>query len=83
MLALEHRIIKERVTAGVRQAIRKRKAKSPNTACWGPMPVEQADPTITTTIQKLKREGMGCHRIGKRLGLSSRTVWKVLKRQAA
>lgn len=73
---LEHRIIKERVTAGVRQAIKKR-------GSWGPKPVEQADPTIITAIQKLQREGMGCHRIGKRLGMSSRTVWKVLKRQAA
>lgn len=82
---LEHRIIKERVTAGVRQAIKKRRAKpgAPNNACWGPKPVEQADPTLTTTIQKLQREGLGCHRIGKRLGLSSRTVWKVLQRQAA
>ena len=73
---MERRIIVERVTAGVRQAIKKR-------GSWGPMPIEQADPSITTSIQKLQREGMGCHRIGKQLGLSSRTVWKVLKRQAA
>ena len=81
---LERRIIVERVTAGVRQAIKKRRAKPGSIGkCWGPVPVEQADPTITATIQKLQREGMGCHRIGKRLGLSSRTVWKVLKRQQA
>ena len=81
---LEHRIIKERVTAGVRQTIKKRRAKPGAIGkCWGRVPVEQADPTITTTIQKLQREGMGCHRIGKQVGLSSRTVWKVLKRQAA
>lgn len=73
---LERRIIVERVTAGVRQAIKKRKS-------WGRVPVEQADPTITTTIRKLQREGLGCHRIGAKLGLSSRTVWKVLQRQGA
>lgn len=49
---LEHRIIKERVTADVRQAIKKRKS-------WGREPVEQADPTITPTICKLQRDGLG------------------------
>ena len=73
---LERCIIVERVTAGVRQAMKKRKY-------WGPMPIEQADPTITTSIQKLLREGMGCHKIGKWLGVSSRTVWKVLQRGRA
>jgi DNA invertase Pin-like site-specific DNA recombinase len=73
---LERSIIVERVTAGVRQAIKRRKS-------WGRVPVEQKDPTITTTIRKLQREGLGCHRIGAKLGLSSRTVWKVLQRQGA
>ena len=76
MAEFERAIIKERVTAGVRQAIKRRKS-------WGRVPVEQADPTITTTIRKLQREGLGCHRIGAKLGLSSRTVWKVLQRQGA
>ena len=73
---LEHSIIKERVTAGVRQAITKRKS-------WGRRPVEAVDPTISTTVLRLKRQGLGCHRIGHKLGLSSRTVWKVLQRQKA
>ncbi|MEP6776003.1 MAG: recombinase family protein [Chloroflexota bacterium] len=77
---LEHRVIKERVTAGVRQAIKKRRAKAPHTVCWGPRPVEQVDPAIGATIRELRKEGLGCHRIGKRLGLSSRTVWKVVQR---
>ena len=73
---LEHSIITERVTAGVRQAITKRKS-------WGRRPVEAVDPTISTTVLRLKRQGLGCHRIGHKLGLSSRTVWKVLQRQKA
>lgn len=72
---LERSIIQERVTAGVRRAIKKRQS-------WGRAPVEQTDPTLTTTIRKLQKEGFGCHRIGKQVGLSSRTVWKVLQRQS-
>ena len=74
---LEHSIIKERVTAGVRQSIIKRKG------AWGRRPVEALDPTISTTVLRLKKQGLGCHRIGHKLGLSSRTVWKVLQRQKA
>src|SRR5262245_3870715 len=44
---LEHAIIKERVTAGVRQAITRRRI-------WGRRPVEQVDPTISTTVLRLK-----------------------------
>jgi len=74
MAAFERDILIERVTAGVRQAIAKRKS-------WGRSPVEQVDPTITARIHKWKKVGLGCHRIGKKVGLSSRTVWKVLQRQ--
>ena len=73
---LEHAIIKERVIAGVRQAITKRKS-------WGRRPVEAVDPTISTTVLRLKKQGLGWHRIGQQLGLSSRTVWKVLRRREA
>ena len=73
---LEHSIIKERVTAGVWQAIKKRKS-------WGRRPVEEVDPTISTIVLRLKKQGLGCHRIGQKQGLSSRTVWKVLRRQEA
>ena len=66
----EHAIIKERVTAGVRQAITKRNL-------WSRCPVEGVDPTVTTTVLRLKKQGLGYHRIGQKLGLSSRTVWKV------
>ena len=81
MAELEHAIIKERVTAGVRQAIAERRLlKSPKS--WGRRPVEAVDPTIATTIRRLTKEGLGCHKIGQQVGLSSRTVWKVRQRQA-
>ena len=73
---LEHSIIKERVTAGVRQAISKRES-------WGRRPVEVAKPDLVATIQALTKQGLGCHRIGKQVGLSSRTVWRVRQRAAA
>ncbi len=77
MAEFERAIIRERVTAGVRQAITKRKG------AWGRRPVEAVDPTISTTVLRLKKQGLGCHRIGQKLGLSSRTVWKVLQRRDA
>ena len=73
---LEHSIIKERVTAGVRQAISKRES-------WGRRPVEVVNPGLSATIQALTKQGLGCHRIGRQVGLSSRTVWKVRQRLAA
>lgn len=73
---LEHSIIKERVTAGVRLAITKRLS-------WGRRPVEEVDPSIYTTVLRIKKQGLGCHRIGQQLGLSSRTLWKGLQRQEA
>ena len=44
---LEYSIIKERVTAGVWHTIKKRKS-------WGRRPVEEVDPTISTTVLRLK-----------------------------
>lgn len=77
---LERSIIRERVTAGVRRSITEREKVGKS---WGRVPVEEADPTLLATILGLQKEGLGCHRIGKKLGLSSRTVWSVLKRQGA
>jgi DNA invertase Pin-like site-specific DNA recombinase len=57
MAEFEQAILRERVTAGVRQAISKRKS-------WGRRPVEALDPTITTTVLRLQKQGSGCHRIG-------------------
>ncbi|MGH7183524.1 MAG: recombinase family protein [Nitrospiraceae bacterium] len=73
---LEHSIIREQVTAGVRQAITNRNGASGRL-------IEAVDPTISTTVVRLKKQGLGCHRIGRKLGLSSRTVWKVLQRREA
>jgi|GEM_PF-2017834 hypothetical protein len=61
--------------AGVRHAITKRQS-------WGRKPVEAIDSTIATRIRTLTKAGLGCHKIGQQVGLSSRTVWKVRQRQA-
>jgi len=44
--------------------------------------VEAIDSTIATRIRTLTKAGLGCHKIGQQVGLSSRTVWKVRQRQA-
>ncbi len=69
---LERDIIRERVTAGVRQAMKKR-------ASWGRRKIEQTDPAVCTRILELRQQGLGMGAIGKRVGLSSRTVWRFLR----
>lgn len=69
---LERDIIRERVTAGVRQAMKKRRS-------WGRRKIEDTDPTVCTQILDLRRQGLGMVAIGKRVGLSSRTVWRYLR----
>jgi DNA invertase Pin-like site-specific DNA recombinase len=80
MAEFERSIIRERVTAGVRRAIQERAEAGKG---WGRASGAKTNPKTLATILKLRREGLGCHRIGRQVGLSSRTVWKVLKRQAA
>lgn len=77
---LERSIMKDRVTAGVQRAMRTRKLEGKT---WGRVPVDQAQPETLATILKLRKDGLGCHLIGKAVGLSSRTVWKVLQRNTA
>jgi len=72
MAKLERDIIRERVTAGVRQAMKKRRS-------WGRRKVEETDSTVCTQILDLRRQGLGMVAIGKRVGLSSRTVWRYLR----
>jgi len=64
---LERDIIRERVTAGVRQAMKKRRS-------WGRRRIEDTDPALCTQILDLRRQGLGLVAIGKRIGVSSRTV---------
>jgi DNA invertase Pin-like site-specific DNA recombinase len=70
---LERDIIRERVTAGVRRAMKTRET-------WGRRKVEQTDPKKAQLITKLRREGLSYHAIAEKLELSSRTVWRFLQR---
>lgn len=76
MAELERGIIAERVTAGLRNA----KAKGVQ---LGRKFTEQTSPDTVAKVHALRKEGMGMCRIATQVGLSSRTVWKVLKRKAA
>lgn len=77
---LERSIIRERVTAGVRRAIKTR-AKAGKT--WGRSKMEEADPKKAETVQRLRKEGLSYHAIAEKVGLSSRTVWRFLQREEA
>lgn len=70
---LERGIIAERVTAGLRNA----KAKGIQ---LGRKFTEQTSPETVAKVHQLRKEGMGMCRIAAQVGLSSRTVWKVLQR---
>jgi DNA invertase Pin-like site-specific DNA recombinase len=72
MATLERDIIRERVTAGVRQAMKKRKS-------WGRRKIEETDPAVCARILELRQQGLGMGAIGKRVELSSRTVWRFLR----
>jgi len=69
---LERGIIAERVTAGLRNA----KAKGVQ---LGRKFTEQTSPETVAKVHALRKEGMGMCRIATHVGLSSRTVWKVLQ----
>ena len=76
MAKLERDIIRERVTSGVRQAMKKRKS-------WGRRSLEETDPASCSKILELRRQGFGMAAIGKQVGVSSRTVWRFLRGVAA
>ena len=77
MSELERNMIRERVTAGVRRAIKTR-AKAGKS--WGRAKVEQVDPKKAERITKLRGEGFSYHAIAHRQKVSSRTVWRLLQR---
>jgi len=69
---LERDIIRERVAAGVRQAMKKRRS-------WGRRKIEETDPAVCTRMLELRRQGLGMAVISKQVGISSRTVWRFLR----
>jgi DNA invertase Pin-like site-specific DNA recombinase len=71
---LERGIIAERVTAGLRNA----RAKGVQ---LGRKFTEQTSPDTVAKVHALRKEGMGMCRIATEVGLSSRTVWKVIQRE--
>jgi DNA invertase Pin-like site-specific DNA recombinase len=73
MAEFERGIIAERVTAGLRNA----KAKGVQ---LGRKFTEQTDPETVAKVRALRKQGMGMCRIADEVGLSSRTVWRLLRR---
>jgi len=68
----ERSMIQERVKAGIKRV----RAKGQR---WGRRKIEDTDPAVCTQILELRRQGLGMAAIGKRVGLSSRTVWRFLR----
>jgi DNA invertase Pin-like site-specific DNA recombinase len=67
----ERSIIQERVKAGIKRV----RAQGQR---WGRRKIEEIDPSLCTQIFELRRQGLGMGAIGKRVGLSSRPVWRFL-----
>jgi DNA invertase Pin-like site-specific DNA recombinase len=67
----ERSMIQERVKAGIKRV----RAKGQR---WGRRKIEEINPAVCTQILELRRQGLGMGTIGKRVGLSSRTVWRFL-----
>ncbi len=44
---------------------------------WGRVPIEQANPGLVAKIAELRAQGVGMKVIAKRVGVSSRTVWRL------
>ncbi|MDL1888125.1 recombinase family protein [Nitrospirales bacterium NOB] len=72
---LERSLIAERVKAGLRNA--KSKGRQ-----IGRKFVEQTAPETVARVLELRKSGMGMCRIADEVGLSSRTVWRLLQRAA-
>jgi DNA invertase Pin-like site-specific DNA recombinase len=70
--ALERSMIQERVKAGIKGVI----ASGQH---WGRRSIEETDPGLCSQILRLRQQGLGMVKIGKEVGLSSRTVWRYLR----
>jgi DNA invertase Pin-like site-specific DNA recombinase len=68
----ERAMIQERVRSGIKRF-------RANGRRWGRRTIEEADPSLCIQILELRRRGLGMGKIGKQLGLSSRTVWRFLQ----
>jgi DNA invertase Pin-like site-specific DNA recombinase len=68
----ERSMIQERVKAGIKR-VRARGQR------WGRRSIEETDPGLCSRMLQLREEGIGMGKIGKQLGLSSKTVWRFLR----
>lgn len=68
----ERAMIQERVRAGVARA-------KANGQRLGRPPLAEDRPKVYREILSLRREGLGMNAIAKRIGVSSKTVWSVLR----
>jgi DNA invertase Pin-like site-specific DNA recombinase len=68
----ERSMIQERVKAGIKRV----RAKGQR---WGRRAIQETDPDLCASMLELRQQGLGMGKIGKQLGLSSRTVWRVLR----
>ena len=68
----ERSMIQVRVKAGMNRV----RAKGQP---WGRRKIGEKEPAVCTKILELRREGLSTMTIGKRVGLSSRTVWRFLR----
>ena len=68
----ERSMIQERVRAGIKRARAQGQA-------WGRRSLEETDPALCERIRSYRQQGLGMGTIGKHVGVSSRTVWKVLR----
>lgn len=68
----ERAMIRERVCSGIARA-------KANGTRLGRPPLSEDRPKVHREILSLRQEGLGMNRIAKRLGVSSKTVWRVLR----
>jgi DNA invertase Pin-like site-specific DNA recombinase len=68
----ERSMIQERVKAGIKRF-------RANGRRWGRRTLQETDPDLCAKIRELRRQGRGMGVIGKVVGVSSRTVWRVLR----
>ena len=72
----ERSMIQERVRSGIKRV----RAAGQR---WGRRSIEETDPASCTKMLELRRQGLGMGAIGKRVGVSSRTVWRFLRGREA
>jgi DNA invertase Pin-like site-specific DNA recombinase len=65
----ERSMIQERVRSGIKRV----RAAGQR---WGRRKIDETDPATCTKILELRRQGLGMAAISKRVGVSSRTVWR-------